>query len=174
MTRTLLGALASFLLFAAPATAASRNRIHWEPQWHHQAKPQMTFGFAKAIAVDYWARRGVRVACEPEQMLLSDAETADWGFTPDMLADVPACAVDVTPWAAAWRTMPGERWYYCREIVHEVGHLAGLGHDYGGVMDEDENIVPWSCSHPRRFARRIAMIGQLEPQRHKHYTQSFK
>lgn len=111
----------------------------------------MTFDYAVMVASDYWAKRHVTVPCHPKEHLLTEAATADWGYSVDMLADVPHCTVDITPWAEWWRTDPDNESYYCKEIVHEVGHLAGLEHDYGGVMDHDQNVVPWGCDHPRQF-----------------------
>ena len=70
-----------------------------------------------------------------------------------MAADLLACQVLVTPAAEFYRTDRGSHWIYCQEIVHQVGHLAGLTHDYGGVLAQHPAVIPWGCEHPRRWAQ---------------------
>lgn len=132
------------LLLAAPA---------------HGKRPRMTFQFAVAVAVDHWTKHGVTVPCRPSRRLLTPDETAAletaYGYGIDMAANRRACEVLITPVGGYYRTDPDLAWLYCSDVVHEIGHLAGLEHDDSGIMDPQRRgeIVPWGCDHPRRFAR---------------------
>lgn len=137
-------ALALVLMALAPVVADAKQ------------KPghRMTFNFAVLVARDYWAKRDVRVPCAPTARLLTWQDTKDWGYGIAMLADVPACEIEITPWTEPLRQLRDSAWMYCERVVHEVGHLAGLEHEYGGVMAAEPESVPWGCAHPRKFQRR--------------------
>ena len=116
---------------------------------HHR----MTFEFASLVAVDYWQARGVEMPCKPIAHVLSAAEDAQVQaeLGADMLADIPACTVDITPAADSYRLETDLTWTYCAEIVHEFGHLAGLEHAYGGVMGAYVDETPFGCGYPRQW-----------------------
>lgn len=141
MRRTLATAVLAMALSAPTADA----RPH-----------RMSFEFARLVAVDYWAQRAVAVPCRPSVALQTtaqaDAMSAAWGFPVAMWALRDSCQVAVTPMAEVYRTDVDLDWLYCADVVHEVGHLAGLGHEYGGVMNPAENVVPFGCAYPRQWA----------------------
>ena len=137
----------------------------------------MTFEFASWVAVEYLAKRGVTLPCHPRQHLYTNAEDAELqakyraagiateGERVDMTADVETCTVGVTPDLDWYRTEPGYKWIYCRGIVHEFGHLAGLSHPTPetpglAIMDIEQNAVPWGCDHPLKFRRAIRHQGR--------------
>lgn len=142
------------LLMVAPSTAEAKPR-------------RMTFDQAVLVARDYWMQHGVSVPCAPRRQLLTWRETASWNYSVDMLADVDQCAIEITPWANIRRDRL-ERMNYCWDIVHEVGHLAGLEHpDAPAALALSTKIramlphtvmgdgaYPYGCRHPRRFLRR--------------------
>jgi hypothetical protein len=172
--------LSAALAMCVASNASAAHRTH-----------RMTFEFATLVAVDYWAKRDVTVPCKPAANLLTWKQTKGWGYETRMLADRPACTVDITPWADI-ADDPDLAWMYCQEVVHEIGHLAGLEHSYGGVMAADPWVVPFGCAHPLRWAvskgwrepprwvrrstervQRLWLRG-LQTKWHKHYTQPFK
>jgi hypothetical protein len=141
---------------------------------HHTGrakKHRMTFEFASVVAVGYWAKRGLTIPCHPHRRLLTRAENTALqeeyraaGLIGEnegigMTVDVPSCMVNVTPDLNWYRTQTGFKWIYCQAVTHELGHLAGLGHDYGGIMDFRNGVVPWGCKHPLKFRRRLAQSG---------------
>lgn len=69
-----------------------------------------------------------------------------------MFADVTDCRIGISRMAADDRYwMPS---FYCSGVVHEVGHIDGLTHAYGGVMRADgAGHIPWACEHKRKFLR---------------------
>lgn len=115
------------------------------------AREHMTFAYARNVAINYWAKRNITVPCQPlAHVFTSDEDAqvqAESSEPVNMLADSATCTIDITPLADWYRTHREYAWIYCMEIVHEVGHLAGLEHEYGGVMDSTENIVPYRCDH---------------------------
>lgn len=147
VVRSVLLIAATLLVLSAPAEARKPHR--------------MTFQFATVVAVDYWAKRDIAVACHPQARVFTAAEDSDLqlayaadGFASvAMLAYVETCTIGITPGADGLRNDRDLAWMYCMEVVHEIGHIAGLGHDYGGVMALGENVVPWGCDHPLKFRR---------------------
>lgn len=130
---------------------------------------QMTFDFATAVGIDYWARRNVATPCRPQQRVYTADEIAGQeaelrAAVVDMLADTAACTIDVLPWAALDESNDSvDRANYCFEIAHEIGHLAGLEHpDHTGLTPEQRAFVtgtvmdewgdyPFGCVHPRQW-----------------------
>jgi len=141
------GRLALGLAVAALMTGAPAAQAH-----------EMTWDFAVLVARDYWQQRGYELPCEPVPYLLSDAEDAEWqaryvevyGTEFDMAADLAACRVLITPYAE-WMRTDEDGWTYCAEVAHEFGHLIGLGHDHGGIMDHAEGMSPFGCNFPRQW-----------------------
>lgn len=126
----------------------------------------MTFDYASAVAVDYWAKKDVTVPCQATQRALTWKEVhtfeAYYGFIVDMVAYDDSCEIGVSPGAEENRTDPDEDWLYCAEIVHEFGHLGGLDDNSGGIMDEDWTATPFGCAHPRQWA---VLKGWRDPPR---------
>lgn len=171
MQRIVIAVLVALCLPGALATPANA-RTH-----------RMTFQFAVMVANQYWLDRGVYVHCHPQADVLGWKEAAaqhllvDDPTTPEMVADVPACTVDVMPWTDEWRTDPDLDQDYCWDIVHEVGHLAGLEHPGtpaaarlpadvqamlpDTVMNLDGASYPYGCTHPRKFLRHRAHASTL-------------
>lgn len=116
----------------------------------------MKFALALLIAVHFWGDRGVHVPCHPVAIPGADAQMPvdGWGNTVAMAATT-GCRVLISYMALGERRDEPE--LYCGSVVHEVGHLAGLGHTPTGVMSPKQNWddLPWDCEHWKRFARRM-------------------
>jgi hypothetical protein len=117
----------------------------------------MHFALALAIAVSFWGARGVTVPCQPTAVPGSDAalqsEWHGYAFTEPM-ATADGCRILLSRYGSALRhALPA---LYCADVVHETGHLAGLGHTPTGLMAEelDEGDEPYDCVRWRAFARR--------------------
>lgn len=127
---------------------------------------RMTFSLARTVAIGYWAKHGIKVPCYPRALVYTYADLADQmardrsrGVSPyiyAMWADVDLCIVKIPPWTDPLKTVHDTAWIYCQEVVHEIGHIAGLEHTYGGVMRAQNGRVPWGCDHPAKFRRRYA------------------
>lgn len=118
----------------------------------------MKFALALAIALHFWGARGVDVPCAPVPVSGADAQLPRLQFPGTRLtqtADMGAtgCRVLLSSHAAYLRRH--EPAYYCAEVVHEVGHVAGLPHRDDGVMNArlEENAI-WDCAHWKAYARR--------------------
>jgi hypothetical protein len=116
------------------------------------------FALALAIALNFWGARGVDVPCTPVAVSGADAQLPSVPFPGTLLmqrADMAAvdCRVLLSNYAAYLRRTEPD--YYCAEVVHEVGHIAGLEHHDDGVMNArlEENRI-WDCAHWKAFARR--------------------
>lgn len=131
------------------------------PAQAKQPRHRMTFEFAALVAVNYWQARGVHIPCHPTAKVLTIAEDdAIQASIPadehlDMFAIQATCTIVISPDTAALRTDRDLDWYYCMDVAHELGHLGGLDHDYGGVMNRNQNITPRGCLHPREFLRSL-------------------
>jgi hypothetical protein len=128
---------------------------------------RMTFEFASAVAVDYWAQQDRHIPCTPTPYLMSETEsdhaTDAYGSQVDMLSDAPSgCTIDISVTAEAYRTDRDLDWMYCQDIAHEFGHLAGLDDDTGGLMDLPVNVVPFGCAHQRQW---MVLQGWRKPPR---------
>lgn len=158
------------LLPTASSDAATRTT--WSgtptpgPRFHG-----MTFNFARTVAVDYWAKRDINVPCQSQARVYTYADLEDEmardkarGTAPyvsAMWSDVATCTVEITPWTDALRSDHDLSWVYCADVAHEIGHLAGLEHEYGGIMNHDLGVVPWGCDHPRKFLRRLRFESRM-------------
>lgn len=120
----------AFLLVASPAQARQRP---------------MTWDYAANVAVDYWADRGIHVSCHPRYDTMPD-----YDYSILAVADLATCTVILSETAEWYGTQREYAWIYCQTVVHEIGHLAGLEHSYGGVMDHEANVVPKACVHQRK------------------------
>lgn len=120
----------------------------------------MNFTVALMIAVSYWGARDHPTPCHPVALRVTSAQMAAFDIldpstqgAADMRTDTARCTIYIGPEGAALRTLDEPAGFsYCAEIVHEVGHIDGLGHEHGGVMNPDgSGHVPWACLHPHRF-----------------------
>jgi predicted Zn-dependent protease len=73
------------------------------------------------------------------------------------------CTVYISSIATTYRYTWDLRVTYCQEVVHEVGHLAGVGHtaEYGlmhGGPAYDE-FAPRDCVRWRSFARSYRRVS---------------
>lgn len=118
----------------------------------------MHFALALVIAVNFWGARGVHVPCHPVPVSGADAMLAkdQWGY-PEAMAATSGCRILISSISGAQRHMREVAPYYCGEVVHEVGHLAGLPHTPTGLMTGDViywEWLPYDCIHWRTYAKR--------------------
>lgn len=119
----------------------------------------MTFTVALMIAVSYWGARDIQTPCHPQPAYLTNEQMAVYngidGVEADMRADRATCEVLIAPTGRVLRTLDEPvGWSYCREVVHEVGHIDGLTHEHEGVMSAGPGgHVPWACTHVKVFLR---------------------
>lgn len=148
-----LAGLILLLALVAPGTAAGHR--------HHRP---MSFDYAALVAVDYWTKRGVAVPCHPTYYVLEDADMAVYNARDGVNAYIRAsplrCAVLSTRVEDSYRR-DELAWMFCGDIAHEFGHLAGLAHEYGGIMAADANFAPWGCTHRRAFMRHLARHDEM-------------
>lgn len=118
----------------------------------------MKFALALLIAVHFWDARNVHVPCHPVPVIAADAVLPKdrWGLPAVMGAIPDGCRIFISSAGAAQRTQAPI--WYCADIVHETGHLAGLGHTPTGVMSPKlqwGTDIPYDCQHWRAFRRRL-------------------
>lgn len=132
----------------------------------------MTFTVALMIAVSYWGARDIQTPCHPQLVNASQVQMAAWDGTgifengklvakhAGMRAAPWSCTIYQGALARGQARLYAPPW--CAQIVHEVGHIDGLSHAYGGVMSaEGPSRIPWGCWHPQRWMRRHRHHGQI-------------
>lgn len=121
----------------------------------------MHFALAVAIAVSFWGARGVQVPCQPipvsgaDAQLPADRLPAEYGGYPVPMAAAPGCRILISRGGSSFRHNRDMAPWYCAYVVHEVGHLAGLGHTQAGLMTDGELFwewIPYDCVHWKRYA----------------------
>jgi hypothetical protein len=113
----------------------------------------MNFALAITIAVSFWGARGVQVPCQPVAVPGADAQLPMAYGSPIPMA-AQGCRILISS-QGTWLRKAGPAWY-CGDMVHEVGHIAGLPHSEKGLMAPvlDFENIPYECVHWKRFARR--------------------
>lgn len=96
----------------------------------------MTFAIALTLALSFWHARNVDIPCTPTPVVVQADALPQM---PNGLAALaaaygpPRCQVLIGPALQQWRgDDPG---YYATAIIHEVGHIGGVPHSPGGIMD---------------------------------------
>lgn len=119
------------------------------------------------IAVSFWGARGVEVPCHPQITHVSAATWAAWDAN-DRKADptwpgaymrATACKDGGKIYLSrqARRDRRRNPTQFCRAFIHEMGHVAGLGHA-PGVMDARGNgHLPWVCVDPKGLWRHYVL-----------------
>lgn len=117
----------------------------------------MKFALALLIAAHFWADRGVTIPCHPVAIEGRDAVMPlnAFGRPTPTAADVQGCAIYISANGAFLRHA-GPGWY-CMDVVHEIGHLAGLSHTPRGLMAPALGVedMPYDCQHWRSFRRKL-------------------
>lgn len=112
------------------------------------------------IAMNFWGDRHVNVPCTPVAVPGADAQMPKYRFgitdvwtVSAMAADAQGCRILISEYGAMVRSIDPA--LYCADVVHEVGHIAGLEHRDDGVMNAqlDENRI-WDCAHWKAYAKR--------------------
>jgi hypothetical protein len=126
----------------------------------------MDFALALAIAMNFWAVRGVEVPCHPVAVsgahLQLDEQYAGWyrryGIRVEipMASDVAKCQILISRTGVISRRLLPEE--YCADVTHEVGHIAGLSHAATGPMAEPPDS-PWYCQEWRVFKKRYRAVS---------------
>lgn len=116
----------------------------------------MTFAVAAAIAVSYWGARDMPPTCNPQPYPISQAAMSVFdgqdGVQAVARAEQGTCRVLIAPRLAVIRRR--DPVWYCTIIVHEIGHLHGLSHAYGGVMSPELSHIPAACKRAVYRSRR--------------------
>lgn len=117
----------------------------------------MKFALALLIAVHFWHARNVEVPCHPVAVENADAllpRDAYYGQIATMGSEAEGCRVLIPHQDNI--ALAASNWY-CMDVVHEVGHLAGLQHTPTGVMAEYTLFtdMPYDCQHWRAFRREL-------------------
>jgi hypothetical protein len=135
----------------------------------------MHFALALAIAVSFWHARGVEVPCAPVAVSGADARLPYDALAPaGKKWRVPmaawGCEILISRETGFLRVDAAAD--YCLDVVHEVGHIAGLGHTPTGVMAlaPTANDIPWDCSYWRRAAKRLHVPLSAWTRRHPYAT----
>jgi hypothetical protein len=121
------------------------------------------FALALLIAVHFWGDRNVPIPCHPVAVMNADAELPPdpvWGerfnLRVPMATYARDCRILISHNAETTdRIVAPET--YCMDVVHEVGHIAGLPHTPDGVMAAVTSLddVPYYCRHVRAFRRTL-------------------
>lgn len=129
------------------------------------------------LAVRFWAARGVHVPCGPTIDVASSLDgAAGRGWNPARHGECRVAILDedagrlihaVNRSHRRWWSVRAARWLWqdmCRLMVHEVGHVAGLGldvwdgtqwldgHPAAGVMSNTSPATPWDCRAQSKLA----------------------
>lgn len=123
----------------------------------------MTFAAAVAIAISFWGARHVDTPCAPSPIVVQDSELPTPNGIPALAATYGRtgpygyCKVLISHDLQQWRTYdPG---YYAVVIIHEVGHIDGIGHIPGGIMDA--NGTPrYRTAYPLEVRQVVARMKQ--------------
>lgn len=144
----------------------------------------MTTALALLVAWTFWSSQGVAPSCQPQVEWTREDVTLKYGFVVAAWAEVERCTMVITPfsWGGCtnkYRYPYGDcnyhrdssYWAYCSDVVHEAGHLWGLGHtddDYS-VMSRygpDWDHIPIGCKQPKKFRwcyhKRYSETGALK------------
>lgn len=128
------------------------------------------------LATRFWAARGVHVPCSPTIDVASSLDgAAGRGWNPARHGECRVAVLDedagrlihaVNRSHRRWWRVRAARWLWqdmCRLMVHEVGHVAGLGldvwdgtqwidgHPAAGVMSSRVSAIPWDCRAQSRL-----------------------
>jgi hypothetical protein len=121
----------------------------------------MKYALALAIAASFWHAHGVTLPCHPAAAPVPYSWFADHNIAGALSAayrynELPDCRIYLSPGARSdqWYDPP----YYCEEIVHEAGNIAGIPENTAGLPVTSTwqtwQSVPGSCRHWRRWRRR--------------------
>lgn len=111
-----------------------------------------------AIGQGFWHDRGVQPCPNPQVIVkrsLWDAADSPRDAQGRPVDTVWGRAVQggCTIWLARWTFRRYRRLDFCRTVVHELGHTAGLDHDHDAVMAG--RATPYACKvWVRRLQRR--------------------
>jgi hypothetical protein len=111
------------------------------------------FALALLIAVHFWGDRNVPIPCHPVAVMNADER---FNLRVPMATYASDCRILISHNAETTdRIVAPET--YCMDVVHEVGHIAGLQHTPDGVMAAMTSLddVPYYCRHPRAFRRTL-------------------
>lgn len=124
----------------------------------------MNFALALAIAISFWGDRGVQVPCTPTVVAGRNADRVlpkdQWGLPAEAGADQARCIVYISSQGQLYRRLKDMKQTYCMNVVHEVGHLAGIPHSETiGLMsaETDDRFAPWDCWHWRSAKKRLGV-----------------
>jgi hypothetical protein len=121
----------------------------------------ISFAAALAIGTAFWSAHNVHVPCHPQPEITAEAAMPTVNGIPAEMATygVSTCRIMIGPTALAFqREYPD---YYCGEIVHELGHIAGLEHTAShGIMDAVQILgttdwIPKGCKDAARRDREL-------------------
>lgn len=117
----------------------------------------MTFALALLIAANFWHARHVEVPCHPVAVHTDVGVPVDvYGLAAPMSALRDACTIVISSQAEFYREA-GPEWY-CSDVTHELGHIAGLQHTRTGIMGAytGRQDIPWDCLQWKSVRRGLA------------------